>query len=447
MSVTHSWRGETVALQEEAARVDKPVSPENQLTLRLWDHWESLRGERSLPSMRTFSAEALAGFADRAFVLECASGAARASLQFVGEALLEEDPKAFLDQPLSALPAESLLAAVTKHCDEVLMDLAPIGFSEAFANGTRQAHAILLPFGEDGQRADALIGVVTNETKLSETTFSVDETPERHAAPEAPMEAFEDTQGNPDFEPEGDAGIGDIGEEHEPITQKIHATEPEPATEAKGSLDHLAADLAQCREMALSYEYGVLKTRSALYRALERAYRFYFEAQKSPDAFATLCAEAHIKGQKRAPFTPVIKLIFGSNYDKGRLSEYAACLAYAHRKGQSPEDFRSFVEAQSGGMKGCATAERLARSGQNQPSKGAVLAQAFEALRARRPLAIIDDPRLLKGQERPEFVLMIARESPEANGRLEVLDLLENNPKQIGRAVKKLGQSYQKAKA
>ena len=39
-----------------------------------------------------------------------------------------------------------------------------------------------------------------------------------------------------------------------------------------------------------------------------------------------------MKAQARAPMTPIVKLVFGADYDKTRLTEFAAALSYAERE-------------------------------------------------------------------------------------------------------------------
>ena len=47
---------------------------------------------------------------------------------------------------------------------------------------------------------------------------------------------------------------------------------------------------------------------------------------------STSCvADSGLTMQDRAPMTPVVKLVFGADYDKTRLTEYAAALTHAHR--------------------------------------------------------------------------------------------------------------------
>ena len=71
--------------------------------------------------------------------------------------------------------------------------------------------------------------------------------------------------------------------------------------------------------------------RAALYRALGRAYDFAIAAERDPDDYAELLEESGVKAQARAPMTPIVKLVFGIDYDKTRLTEFAAALSYAQR--------------------------------------------------------------------------------------------------------------------
>jgi hypothetical protein len=59
--------------------------------------------------------------------------------------------------------------------------------------------------------------------------------------------------------------------------------------------------------------------------------------------------------------TAVAKLVFGADYDKARLTEYAAALSYAARQEVGPGGFLPFIEAQPGGLKALVEAERRLR--------------------------------------------------------------------------------------
>jgi len=123
----------------------------------------------------------------------------------------------------------------------------------------------------------------------------------------------------------------------------------------------LADRLWAARETAESVKAGEGRTRSALYKALSLAYDFAVAAQENPDEYAELLEESGVKAQARAPMTPIVKLVFGIDYDKARLTEFAAALYFAQRQDVAIGDFQDFIEKQPGGLKALVAAERQAR--------------------------------------------------------------------------------------
>ncbi|HBQ91812.1 MAG TPA: hypothetical protein DD795_02395, partial [Erythrobacter sp.] len=73
-----------------------------------------------------------------------------------------------------------------------------------------------------------------------------------------------------------------------------------------------------------------------LYEAVGRAYDFSLAAQDNRAEFEALLSDNGLVQQDRAPMTPVVKLVFGADYDKTRLTEYAAVLTHAHRRQVEP---------------------------------------------------------------------------------------------------------------
>jgi hypothetical protein len=80
-----------------------------------------------------------------------------------------------------------------------------------------------------------------------------------------------------------------------------------------------------------------------------------------------LLAESGVKAQARAPMTPVVKLVFGIDYDKARLTEFAAALSYAQRQNIAAGGFQQLIEQQTGGLKALVAAEREARRPEPRP--------------------------------------------------------------------------------
>jgi hypothetical protein len=119
--------------------------------------------------------------------------------------------------------------------------------------------------------------------------------------------------------------------------------------------------LAAARELALAARSCEDRSRSALYAAVGRAYDFSLAAAAEPEAFAELVADSGLTVQERAPMTPVVKLVFGADYDKTRLTEYAAVLTHAHRMGIERGTLAKHLAEAEGGLKGVVQAERAYR--------------------------------------------------------------------------------------
>ncbi|MFM7404154.1 MAG: hypothetical protein ACKO1N_08710, partial [Erythrobacter sp.] len=116
--------------------------------------------------------------------------------------------------------------------------------------------------------------------------------------------------------------------------------------------------LAAARELARAADTTEDRSRTALYAAVSRAYDFSLAAQAAPQDYAELIADAGLTVQDRAPMTPVVKLVFGHDYDKTRLTEYAAVLTHAHRLELEPGALAGFLAATEGGVKAVVKAER-----------------------------------------------------------------------------------------
>ncbi|KRA81611.1 hypothetical protein [Altererythrobacter sp. Root672] len=119
--------------------------------------------------------------------------------------------------------------------------------------------------------------------------------------------------------------------------------------------------LAAAREMADAANNSEDRTRTALYEAIGRAYDFSLAAIETPNEFNELLADAGLTVQVRAPMTPVVKLVFGHDYDKTRLTEYASALTYAHRIELPRGALGPYLRDADGGLKGVVQAERRLR--------------------------------------------------------------------------------------
>ena len=111
--------------------------------------------------------------------------------------------------------------------------------------------------------------------------------------------------------------------------------------------------------------------------------------------------------------TPVVKLVFGHDYDKTRLTEYAAVLSHAHRIGLERGSLADFLGDAVGGLKGVVNAERRMRreeNGQQVEDAGDIRAKLAQKLRELEALTL----ESLTG-EGPEFSLAVLRRDQAGN--------------------------------
>ena len=176
----------------------------------------------------------------------------------------------------------------------------------------------------------------------------------------------------------------------------------------------LADRLWAARESAEVCKQADGRSRAALYRALAMAYDFAVAARRVPVEFAEILDDAGVKTQARAPMTPIVKLVFGIDYDKTRLTEFAAALSHAERCQVDFGGFQQFLDNAEGGLKGLVAAERKARRPEKAVEDRAALGRT--RLRAAPALALADLPT------NQEFALVLTRRN--ADGVHEVVALV-----------------------
>lgn len=223
--------------------------------------------------------------------------------------------------------------------------------------------------------------------------------------------------------------------EPEPVEEvRSEPEEPEPSEPELSDADGLYDCLAEARELAYTARSTEDRSRTALYAAVGRAYDFSLEAQADPDGFAELVADSGLTMQERAPMTPVVKLVFGSDYDKTRLTEYAAVLAHAHRAKLARGSLSRFLMEAEGGLKGVVREERRLRreeAGKPALDAAAVRAELAELLRRMDPIALAD-----LAPAGPEFALVMIRR--DETGALDLIGEVPEDIALIERAARKL---------
>lgn len=171
--------------------------------------------------------------------------------------------------------------------------------------------------------------------------------------------------------------------------------------------------LASARELAQTASASEDRSRQALYAAVGRAYDVSLAAKDEPEAFNELMEDNGLTVQARAPMTPVVKLVFGHDYDKTRLTEYAAVLTHAHRLEIERGNLADFLAKAEGGLKAVVASERRLRreeAGQVVEEEGDIRAALAKKLRELDALMFE-----ALSSEGPEFSLVMVRRDGEGN--------------------------------
>lgn len=192
--------------------------------------------------------------------------------------------------------------------------------------------------------------------------------------------------------------------------------------------------LASARELAQSAQTSEDRSRQALYAAVSRAYDFSLAAQDAPEEYGELIEESGLSVQERAPMTPVVKLVFGSNYDKTRLTEYAAVLSHAHRHDLERGALAGFLADADGGLKGVVAAERRLR--REESGKTVEPADAVRKALARKLRELEELTFEAVSGDGAEFSLLVVRRDGE--GGVAMIGEIEDDIPLIERAARKL---------
>ncbi|TPG55094.1 PAS domain-containing protein [Sphingomonas glacialis] len=394
---------------------------ERRMHVRAYNHWVSLLGGRAYPSIEDLDPANIADFGPHSVLLDFSLGIENPAIAYLGRALREECSLDSTVTHISDVPSRSLLSRLTDHYLQIIANRSPIGFEAEFVN-TRGHNTlyrgILMPFSSDDESIDFIYGVINwkelvdaeTQAKLNaEIAAAVSAAPTGPAAPiwaDGPSGGFDGA--------EADDAEADDAPEHDAAASPIV-----PA----GLADHLM--LAQ--QTAAAVRAADVRGRATLYRALARAHDFAAAADADPQGYAALLDSAGIAVQLRAPMTPVVKLVFGSDYDKTRLTEYAAVLSHARRIGVAPGQLGAFLEGFEGGIKGVVKAERAARTPNPKPR------ESRARLLAERPTiaSVAIDTTATHGS----YVVLLARAAD--GGRLDIVATLGDDPALTERVINK----------
>ncbi len=384
---------------------------ERRMHVRAYNYWASLLEGRDYPSIEDLEPGDLLDFAPNSVLLDFTSGGDEPATPYIGAAIRAECDLPEEVQSIGQVPSRSLLSRLTDHYMQIIANRAPVGFEAEFENQRDETicyRGILMPFSSDGDTIDFIYGVI-NWKKLDQASQT-----------SAPLAAV----------------LPPIDEEEEPLelSDPIDAG-PASETESEADLEielgddaGLADRLWAARESVEALKVSEGRSRDALYRALARAYDFAIGAKAEPEDYAELLEESGVKAQTRAPMTPIVKLVFGVDCDKARLTEYAAALSYAERQCVELSGFLAFIEAQAGGLKALVAAERQAR--RPEPKADTKTEKAREKLRTVRPVALDS----IGSAE--EFALVLTRRS--GSGVHQAIAVVED-ASLVERAIRQLG--------
>ena len=411
---------------------------ERRMHVRAYNYWVSLLDGRDFPSIEELEPTDVEDFASNSVLLDFTCGRDNPAVPYIGGAIREECGLDEATRAISDVPSRSLLSRLTDHYLQIIANRAPIGFEAEFVNQRSENicyRGILMPFSSDGDTIDFIYGVI-NWKKAEGAASAAPFANEPAAGEPAAEPGITVPMAEPEDEPQAvlvPAGI----DEHLVWEDGPHADEAGDDADTDADDDAMApieldetAGLADrlwaARETAEAAKSADGRTRAALYRALSFAYDFAVAAHDNPEDYAELLEESGVKAQARAPMTPIVKLVFGIDYDKARLTEFAAALSYAQRQGTAAGGFQALIEQQPGGLKALVAAERAARRPEDKADTRG------EAARARLRGA----PTIALGEFAGdgEFALVVTRRG--ADGRHEPVAIIDDEAL-VDRAVRR----------
>ncbi len=397
---------------------------ERRMHVRAYNHWVSLLGGRAYPSIEDLDPENIADFGPHSVLLDFTGGIDNPAIRFLGRALRDECQLDSSITHINQVPSRSLLSRLTDHYLQIIANRAPIGFEAEFV-GTRGYNTlyrgILMPFSSDEDTIDFIYGVInwkemvdadTQAALVAEVAEAVRSAPRAAVAAPAPAWASGPSAAIDD---ESDAFAEEGGAE--PVDM--------------GSGLALADQLSLAQQSAAAVRAADTRSRAALYRALGRAYDFSTATDADPDGYAALLVDAGLSVQARAPMTPIVKLVFGVDYDKTRVTEFAAVLTHARRSNVPLGALGDFLEMAEGGIKGIVAAERALKRPSAQPDRSAVARARLAEMPSLGSVMLEVDAVV------GELVVLVARKS--VHGDFEIVGSVATNDPITERAVARVG--------
>ena len=407
---------------------------ERRMHVRAYNYWCSLCDGKDFPAIADLDPGAIEDFGPHSVIVDLSGKLDQPKTPYVGSAIRDEIGVAVVNS-IADVPGRSLLSRLTDHYFQIIATRAPVGFEAEFVNQRGEDvcyRGILMPFSSDGETVDFVYGVISwkikdtsdrspatlraalppinaaheDEQEIIDQMLVEEAAHEAHGERRQKAMALTDESDPAPSIPELDLAI-EGAEHHEhltwedgPLAEVEAAPALPPATVEPDA--GLADRLCAARECAEVCKAADGRSRAALYRALALAYDFAVAAKRVPGDYAEILDDAGVKAQARAPMTPIVKLVFGADYDKTRLTEFASALSNAERNAVDFGGFEHFLGAADGGLKGLVAAERLARRPADAPVQDKSEAGRIR-LRGLAPIRLQDLPT------NQEFALVMVR--------------------------------------
>jgi len=337
------------------------------LQRRVYDFWLELKGERPWPSIKNLQGDKVSAFRPQSFLMDVRD-VKNPTILYVGESFegcSGGRPEKGIG--LLSLGDASFFKQVCVRYTDVLTDKDLVNFEGVFVDSQSRGMAYygcLLPMSDSDTAIDYIYGVIGWSDDTS-------------------------------------------------MDQSV-----------KDALENL---LEECRLRASSLRGISGRSRDTLYDILSDCLMFYSASAHAPKVYHAILKKEKITAQRRAPMTPILKLILGKDFDKTRLTEYAAALSYATKSGINAKELPQFLKDIPGGIKGCVLAERAMRQkGIKKPlTHNLSLSAAENILKAQ------EANTRTQGLLEHAFDLVLARKGPL--GETEILDVADV-PRSVVRA-------------
>ena len=361
-------------------RAPIPHRDERRLHLRAFDYWHGLNADRDFPLFSDLTPDGLSPFKDNCLLLAFTN--AGPVVRFCGARVQDVlGGRVDAGAPLATIDDNEFAAALLHRFsnEEGRTQAAEFEFVERLI----ESRGIMLPFSAKGDGAQLVMVVVNYRQKTQQKPRQTSMSP------------------NSEQKPESDA--------------LLHA---------------LKAAASACSEVGSAVVHPGNTSRQGLYSALAQTYAFHIAASKDPSAYRKFLRTEGLRQQRRAPFTPALKLTFGKNYDKTRITEYAAALSSAARHEIDPDGLVDFLNSVPGGIKGCVQSERALKKGDNAEQTIETAEVVLDKLR-QRPAVQMSDIHI-----ESEFSLALVRRGE--GGAMEMVAPVGATQQQIVRAAREI---------